>query len=110
MKTVLLIEDDASTIFIYKDMLGKNCNLVVAETYQEFLDKISCSPDIVLTDFNFPGGNGNDVATKSRECGVPLVVLQSSDVTARVDISLYDAAFSKSEILHIKAFLRGFLV
>lgn len=110
MKTLLLVEDSENVIWMYQDALGKYFNVVVAETYEQFLEKIDIHPDIVLTDFNFPGGDGNDVARKSRELKIPLIILQSSDIGGHIDKTLYHAMFAKTDWHEMFRYLKGNLV
>lgn len=110
MKTLLLVEDDESSLFIYKDLFSKQFNLVIATTFDQFIEKMDCKPDIVLTDFNFPGGNGNDVAKKAKEAGVEMIVLQSNDITSRPLHELYHAVFSKLDVMEVAQFIRSKLV
>lgn len=110
MKTVLLVEDSDNVIWMYKEALGNLYNIVVAETYEEFLEKLPCNPDMVLTDFNFHGGNGNDVAVKAREVGIKHIVLQTSDCTSGPKEHLYDAVFWKGDYKDMFAYLKEKLV
>lgn len=79
---LLIIEDDK----FCQDILGNmakdlSIEYELATNYSEACTLIELNPgyyDIVVTDFNFPGGNGNVVATLARDCGINTIILFSS--------------------------------
>lgn len=105
MKTILLVEDSPDIAGLYVESLEKNFNIIVAETYQEFLEKIKLNPEIVITDFNFPGGDGNGVARLSRQVGVKKVIIQSDDLSGRIEKNLFDSVFNKTDLIELCKFL-----
>jgi len=95
MKKILLVEDDEAIIFVYREILGKVAEVLVATTYGEFECLVTLQPDIVLTDFHFPGGNGNHVAQVAREKGVEHVILQMGDLSQDIKQELFNAVYEK---------------
>jgi len=64
---VLVIDDEAVIRLMFKDLLGKDYDLVEAATGEEALQVLTTKPvDLVLADKNLPGVSGLDVALEIR--------------------------------------------
>lgn len=79
MKTLLIVEDENFVKQVYIQRFEFKFNILIASNFSEFESLLEKNHvDIVLTDFNFPGGDGNQVAEISRAAGVKLIILQSA--------------------------------
>lgn len=101
MKTLLLVEDNKEIAWCYTEHLKNDFKVIVAENFEEFKEKLKENPSIVITDFNFPGGNGNDVARLAKQSGVKKVIAQSNDISGRIEPNLFDGVFDKTDFLII---------
>lgn len=64
---ILVIDDEAVIRLMFKDLLGKDFEMVEAATGEEALAALLTTPfDLVLTDKNLPGVSGLDVALEIR--------------------------------------------
>ncbi len=86
--TVLLVEDDADTREMMRDILAKqNWVVVEAENGQAALTAIQQSlPTLILLDLMMPRMDGFELAAKLQEqpdwASIPIIVLTAKDVTA----------------------------
>jgi CheY-like chemotaxis protein len=79
---LLLVEDSVDVIealITYFEHYGADrYDLTVAQNFNEAKDLLeSESFDVVVTDFNFPGGDGDEVAELAHQKGVPKIYLHS---------------------------------
>jgi DNA-binding response OmpR family regulator len=84
MIKLLLVEDSEDVIDalnMYFDAFGKGrYDIMVAKNFQEAEALLETEKfDIVVTDFNFPGGDGDQVAQLAKELDVPKIYLHSAD-------------------------------
>lgn len=78
---VLIVDDEQSILDVLKLQLeSENYIVYTASDAREALDKLSCSPDLILLDINMDGMNGIDLCVSVREfVSCPILFL-----TARV--------------------------
>jgi CheY-like chemotaxis protein len=64
----LLVVDDESIIrMVFRDLMGKECDVVEAATAEEALDQLQHAHfDLIVTDKNLPGLSGLDLAGEAR--------------------------------------------
>jgi len=91
MKKVLFIEDDASLLSIYQEILKpKDIFVVNAKTGKEGLQKVTTEkPNLIILDIMLPGGiNGFDVLEQLKinplTKNIPVIVLTNLDSEADV--------------------------
>ncbi len=90
---ILVIDDEAVIRLMFKDLLGKDYDLVEAATGEEALQVMTTKPfDLVLADKNLPGVSGLDVALEIRRTypNVKLMLMTGypSLVTAQQSVEL----------------------
>lgn len=95
-KSLLIVEDSEDALFCLA-MVTEGWAVKIAKDFKTAEAFLLSKPfDLVITDFNFPGGNGHDVADLARDCGNQTIYLHSSDVEAHKDASQrYDIKFEK---------------
>lgn len=90
----LLVVDDESIIrMVFKDLMGKECEVVDVATAEEAIDHLRHGPfDLIVTDKNLPGLSGLDLAQEARrlnsESKVILMTGYPSLVTAQQALEL----------------------
>lgn len=96
MKTLLIVEDAPDVTVILKSVLGGRWQVSVAADFAEAVRLIvDHKYDLIVTDFNFPGGDGNLIAKLVRE-PANRVVLHTSNLTdARIKRELFDMCYDK---------------
>ncbi|HLL55637.1 MAG TPA: hybrid histidine protein kinase/response regulator SinK [Myxococcaceae bacterium] len=64
----LLVVDDESIIrMVFRDLMGKECEVVTAQTAEEALEHLRSGPfDLIVTDKNLPDLSGLDLAQEAR--------------------------------------------
>lgn len=98
MKRILLVEDQEDVISALQSVLPQDrIELTVAMTMHEAIKALETrSYDLVLTDFSFPGGNGNDVANLARQKGISTIWLHTGDPEkSDISVSLFAEVFQK---------------
>ena len=67
MPTVLAVDDSSISRQIYQSVLKPHCEIVLVETAEQALEKISSSHfDLIITDVNLPGINGVELVRQLR--------------------------------------------
>lgn len=100
MKKILAIEDNEAFLYILKKYLSAiGYDVSVAYNGNTGMDKCRNSNefDLVITDINMPGTNGNDIARqirKSKKPGLPIVAVTGAD-EKHIDESLFDSVLIK---------------
>ena len=81
MKKILLIDDDESIHFLYREELEEEGYKVhSALTGKDALQKLKIvSPDLVILDINMPGMNGIEVLRRIKEISPKTPVILSSE-------------------------------
>jgi DNA-binding response OmpR family regulator len=93
---LLIVEDDLNLIDTLKEFINPVLDVHFAKDLSEAMEYLKTNiPDVVLTDFHFPGGNGHDVARYARNVGCQKVILHTSDHTVRDIEGLYSDIYSK---------------
>ena len=98
--TILCVDDDASTLLIYKEILKSSVKeLICAKNGQEGYNKFYKNKiDIIITDYSMPELNGLDMIKKIR--------LQDSEIPIILVSSIEDLDVMKSALsLHISNFI-----
>ena len=66
-KRVLVVDDEAIIRRVFQDLLGKECQVLEADTAEEALGYLRQAPvDLIVTDKNLPGLSGLDLAQEAR--------------------------------------------
>src|SRR5262249_56466 len=66
---LLVVDDEAIIRSIFRDLMGKECTVVEAETAEEALAQLHAADarfDLILTDKNLPGLSGIELAQEAR--------------------------------------------
>ena len=67
--SVLLVDDDAATRLSLQALLEEEFTIGTASNVQEALDFLGKNPvDVVVTDYDMPGGSGVDLLHKLKDC------------------------------------------
>jgi DNA-binding response OmpR family regulator len=90
---ILVLDDEAVIRLMFRDLLGKEYDVVEAATAEEALAALPTKPfDLVLADKNLPGASGLDVAMEIRRSypGLKLMLMTGypSLVTAQQSVEL----------------------
>ena len=95
---ILFVEDDAFCADTQRGIAeALKLDYRFASTYQQACEALDEDKfDIVVTDFNFPGGNGDLVSKLARDSGVRAVYLFSSDPSA---VGCYTQSLGKDFLL-----------
>lgn len=66
MSTILLVDDDADSLWLLQLVLeGHGHHVILAENGEAALDKASrCIPDLIITDWNMPGTDGVELCRR----------------------------------------------
>lgn len=97
MNKILIVEDCEDIVFILKEVLNPALDITFAKDFKEARDALAhIHFDLVVTDFNFPFGNGDQVAKLAREMGTTTVILFSTEM--KYTRELYDSVFDKLEL------------
>lgn len=105
MKNLLIVEDELEIIDLIKTVVDlSKYNTVIATDFKEAAAILSTSKiDLVITDFNFPGGNGNLVAIFALSLGVRNIWLHTGDVeNPKINQRLFNMVFPKLSKLMIE--------
>lgn len=99
-KTIMIIEDDPETQFLFSEILASEGYDVVSSTNgEEAMDYIeSNKPDLVFMDLSFPGGTPEEFTSKLRskhESNIPLIVVSGNNDIQEKAINLHATAFLK---------------
>lgn len=103
---LLIVEDDDQILDMLKVLIKPEFEVHYAFDFtgaENYLKENT--PDIVVTDFNFPGGDGNMVARLAKQVGCKKVLLHSSEVRPVVEKSLFSMALDKCEFTKMMKFL-----
>jgi CheY-like chemotaxis protein len=78
---LLLVEDEEDVIDLFVKYLNKvpdRYDITVARNFAEVQQLLAAeSFEVVVTDFNFPGGNGDQVAALANQKNTPRIYLHS---------------------------------
>jgi len=91
---ILIVEDSEEMLFVLKEIINPALDVTFATDFNEakaFLEVHT--PDLVITDWNFPYGNGDDVARLARAKGCKRIILHSGSV--KYEANLYDDTIEK---------------
>lgn len=67
-KRVLVVDDEAIIRMVFRDLLGKECEVLEAADVAEALDVLRQGPvDLIVTDKNLPDRTGLDLAREARQ-------------------------------------------
>lgn len=104
---ILILEDSDEVLFVLKEILNPALDITYVTDFLEFQKFIeTCTPDILITDWNFPHGNGDQVAKIARAKGVKHIFLNSDYV--KYDETLYDGVLEKMSLTQIPTLLKKF--
>ena len=105
MSTILIVEDSEAALVLLERLFNRrNYSILKAEdfkTAEALLIKHHDDIELVVTDFQFPGGNGNAVARLSRELGIKKVILESS-TPELAQPELFEKVVNKSDIFSVQ--------
>ena len=77
-KTVLVVDDAPELVRAHARMLKNHWDVVTAGTVPEAIEKMSGGGiDVVLSDWNMPGGGGQEVLDAGRDLGIPVVIISA---------------------------------
>jgi len=121
MKTILIIEDDASIQKAYQEKLTKEGFMVMpAINYKEALSQLTSAPipDCIILDIMLPGGeDGLEILSDIRQYdawkGIPVLVLTNIDTEKERALSMGVAEYliksntSIDQIAHVVGRLAG---
>lgn len=95
---ILIVEDAAEIIDVLKEFIITDDMIVtIAMDFKEAKFSLESGTfDIVLTDWNFPYGDGDQVAELARAKGCKKIILHSGSVIYKKE--LYDKIVEKSDI------------
>lgn len=97
---ILIVEDELDVIdcLMYIINLDK-WECVIVKDFSQAKDALIAEKfDLVITDFSFPGGNGNQVAIFARNFGVNLVWLHTGNIhNEEIKPELFNCVFHKLE-------------
>jgi methyl-accepting chemotaxis protein len=85
MKIVLLVDDDSTHLTATKGMLGKNYEVITADSGREVLNLFyqGLVPHVIMLDLIMPGMDGWDIYERIKQIGnlhhVPIIIYSSSD-------------------------------
>lgn len=66
-RRLLVVDDEAIIRMVFKDLMGKECDVVEATTAEDALDELQHAHfDLIVTDKNLPGLSGLDLAAEAR--------------------------------------------
>jgi DNA-binding NtrC family response regulator len=66
-KRLLVVDDEAIIRRVFRDLMGKECEVLEADTAEEALGYLRQAPvDLIVTDKNLPGLSGLDLAQEAR--------------------------------------------
>ncbi|WAM23467.1 hybrid histidine protein kinase/response regulator SinK [Myxococcus sp. NMCA1] len=64
---VLVVDDEIIIRMVFRDLMGKECEIIEAESGEEALDLLQQAPvDLIVTDKNLPGMSGLELAQQAR--------------------------------------------
>ena len=67
-KRLLVVDDEAIIRMVFKDLMGKECDVIEAQTAEEAMELLRAGPyDLIVTDKNLPGLSGLDLAQEARK-------------------------------------------
>lgn len=92
-KRILVVDDEVIIRMVFKDLMGRECEVIEAETAEEALSALRGGAfDLMVTDKNLPGLSGLDLAQEARRLNpdskVILMTGYPSLVTAQQAIEL----------------------
>jgi CheY-like chemotaxis protein len=92
-KRILVVDDEAIIRMVFTDLLGRECEVIDAETGEEALGHLKQGTfDLIITDKNLPGLSGLDLALEARRLNpasrVMLMTGYPSLVTAQQALEL----------------------
>jgi CheY-like chemotaxis protein len=106
-KKLLIVEDDPAISTMLVDILDKSLDIHLASNFNEALNYLkSTKPDLVITDFNFPGGNGLEVALMAREMGCEEILLHSGDSILYENEPAFSSVAAKFQVDRILKFVK----
>jgi DNA-binding NtrC family response regulator len=95
---LLLVEDSRAILRIMLGCINSDVfDVTVSETFEEAEKCLreSCF-DLIVTDFDFQGGNGTTVARIARQNGSKIILLHTGDMDEpKIDQALFDKCFDK---------------
>jgi CheY-like chemotaxis protein len=67
-RRLLVVDDEAIIRMVFKDLMGKECDVIEAQTAEEAIELLRAGPyDLIVTDKNLPGLSGLDLAQEARK-------------------------------------------
>ena len=97
MKKLLIVEDLEDYVKKYSDLAEGKLDVIVATNMEEAIHRLQEKPDYILTDHDFPGGNGNWLAREAKRSIRNVVVVGQSGGGAEIFGDHVDIKLSKSE-------------
>ena len=95
---MLIVEDQMDVIDLMISVVDRQkWDLVVVQDFKEAAQTLVLFKyDVVVTDFQFPGGNGNMIGELAGKVGVGYIYLHTGDVeNNEIDKTLYNEVFPK---------------
>lgn len=101
--SILVVEDEPRLMELIAEALAGPYKVSLAYDCKAAKELLASGEkfDLVLTDFQMPHGNGDDVARAARAVGVPRVVLFSG-LPGLANHTLYDRILSKGNGLNLE--------
>lgn len=108
-KRVLFVEDDPTISDYVRELLDNySVTHIHAINYDDTKAALLLHTfDLVITDFSFPGGNGDLVLELARSYGIKDVYLYSAMISQSKRANEYTNLFSKSDIHDFRDFLKS---
>jgi len=102
MRRLLIVEDNQDIIELLQSRIGiTNFDLAVDfNSANDFLQKNEY--DLVVTDFYFPGGDGNDVAEIAESKGWEVWLHTGDKYNTEIQTNLYNKIFEKLDRTMLK--------
>jgi len=95
MRRLLVVEDNLDVLGIMEYMI-KDWEYDVATDFNSAQELLKTKNyDLVISDFNFPGGNGNDVAEIAGKIGKEVWLHTADEYSDLINTPLYNKVFKK---------------
>jgi DNA-binding response OmpR family regulator len=102
---VLIVEDSEEIIELLKIVINPEVDVTFALDFKEAKAYLKNNhPDVVMTDWNFPYGNGDEVAELARANGCKRIILHSGSLQYKE--KLYDEIIEKTNIKQLQKALK----
>lgn len=114
---ILVVDDESIIRMVFRDLMGKECEVVTAQTAEEALESLRAGPfDLIVTDKNLPDMSGLELAAEARRLNpdsrVILMTGYPSLVTAQqaLELGVMDYLLKPfDEIKEVRAKIRSAL-